>query len=125
MPGVPPILRLDYPPVEECLREGLVCFNAQDPELDRQLEDAVGASEFAAIAVDHERYLLAFDRLPEGGGDEALLALGIVRHGIVQRIRQERVHDVYREARRIQASILPRRIPEYGDFQLAGRNVGA
>lgn len=122
MPDDAVVLRLDYPPVEECLREGIICFAADDPRLARELEDRIEVSGFAAIAVDHERYLLSFDLMEENDRDSVLLILGIVRHGIVQRIRQERVHDVYREARRIQASILPRRTPKFADFDIAGRN---
>jgi sigma-B regulation protein RsbU (phosphoserine phosphatase) len=39
-----------------------------------------------------------------------------------QRIRQERFEGIMEEARQIQASLLPRRMPRFGDFEIAGRS---
>ncbi len=122
MPDEPVVLANDYPPVVECLAAGVVYCGADSPGLDLELEARLGASSFAGIVVDQDRYLLSFDLEGSPAGDAGMLALGVLRHGLVQRIRQERVHDVYREARRIQTSILPRQAPEYGPFDLAGRS---
>ena len=67
-------------------------------------------------------YLLAFDLDAAREREAALLSLAILRHSINQKIARERMDDVLREARKIQASILPRRLPVYGSFDLAGRN---
>ena len=50
-----------------------------------------------------------------------LFSLGVLRHAINQKLRQERMQEVFDQARKIQASILPRRIPVYGGFELYGR----
>ena len=118
----PPTLSTSYDPVDICCAEGMVYFDRDDPRLDRDLEDALGVGEFAAIEVGDAAYLLAFDLLPGLDREETLVSLGILRQSINQRIRQERVEDVFREARKIQASILPRRVPRYGRFDIAGRN---
>ena len=81
-----------------------------------------GCSEFAAIEVGDEEYILAFDVAPGHHRDDVLFSLGILRHSINQKIRRERMEGIFEEARKIQASILPRRVPTYGDFDLAGRS---
>jgi len=119
----PIVVSRDYPPLAICLREGLAYFAADDEGLDRDLEDAIGADEFAAIAVGGGAFVLAFDVAGDRSRRETLVSLGILRYGINQRIREEEVLDVYREARRIQTSILPREVPAYGTFDIAGRSV--
>ena len=121
-PDDPPTLSRAYAPVELCCLDGVVYMDADDPRLDRALENALGAANFAAIAVGDEEFLIAFDL--HGGRDReaVLVSLGILRHSLNQKIREERLDDVMRQARKIQASILPRRVPVYGDFDLAGRS---
>jgi sigma-B regulation protein RsbU (phosphoserine phosphatase) len=127
----PPLLPGDYAPVATLRQDGTVYMEADDPRLDRELENALGAGRFAGIEVGEGEYLLAFDlsqRAGTAGSDgardreAALLSLAILRHSINQKIVRERMDDVLREARKIQASILPRRMPAYGGFDLAGRN---
>jgi len=109
-----------YPPIQAVREQGTVYMTPDDPGVDPEFEAKVGAREFAAIEVGDEDHLLAFDVAPGADRDDVLLSLGIVRHAINQKIRQERMAGIFNEARKIQASILPRREPVYGDFQLAG-----
>ena len=116
----PPLLPGDYAPVTMLRQEGTVYMEADDPRLDRELENALGAERFAAIEVGEGEYLLAFDLDAAREREAALLSLAILRHSINQKIARERMDDVLREARKIQASILPRRLPQYGGFDFAG-----
>jgi sigma-B regulation protein RsbU (phosphoserine phosphatase) len=128
----PPLVPPDYAPIAELRQDGTVYMEADDPRLDRELENRLGAGgPFAAIEVGEGEFLLAFDLVHRGAGggldgarerEAALLSLAILRHSINHKIARERMDDALREARRIQASILPRRVPEYGSFDLAGRN---
>ncbi len=111
-----------YAPIEVAIEDGTVFMEANDPRLDRGLEESLGAKQFAAIEVDDGEYILAFDVAPGHPGEEAQFSLGILRHAINQKIRTERMEGIFRQARKIQASILPRRVPVYGDFDMAGRN---
>jgi sigma-B regulation protein RsbU (phosphoserine phosphatase) len=111
-----------YPPIAAALEAGTVFMEANDPRLDRGLEETLGAQQFAAIEVDDGEYILAFDVAPDHAGDEAQFSLGILRHAINQKIRTQRMEGIFHQARKIQASILPRRVPEYGDFDMAGRS---
>ena len=51
-----------------------------------------------------------------------LFSLGVLRYAINQKLRQERMEEVFEQARKIQASILPRRVPVYGAFELYGQS---
>jgi sigma-B regulation protein RsbU (phosphoserine phosphatase) len=58
---------------------------------------------------------------PARGADEELAAsLNIVRLAISQKLRQEKFDEILKEATRIQSSILPKRVPEYPGFDMAG-----
>jgi hypothetical protein len=103
-----------YPPIEVCLEERVVYMEAGDPRIDAELEERLGVHEFAAVEVGNAEYILAFNIAPGFNHDDILLSLSILRHSLNQKIRQERMQEVFREARKIQASILPRRAPDFG-----------
>lgn len=111
-----------YPPIQLVLEEGAVYMDADDPRMDKSFESLLGVRQFAAIEVGDEEYILAFDVASEDRGDDILFSLGILRHSLNQKIRRERMEGIFAEARKIQASILPRRAPQYGHFDLAGRS---
>ncbi len=121
---LPPGLRVPvtYEPVQILLDEGLVYMDQDDPRFDRDLERELGVEQFAAIEVE-EHWLLAFNVAAGHHREDVLFSLGILRHSLNQKIRQERMEGIFREARKIQASILPRRPPTFGPFDLFGRNV--
>ncbi len=114
-----------YPPVELLIEDGAVYMEADDPRIDKSLEDLLGVQRFAAIEVGDGEYILAFN---VGAGpsredrEDLLFSLGIVRHSVNQQLRRERMEGIFEEARKIQASILPRRVPAYGDFDIYGRS---
>jgi len=110
-----------YEVLDELLESGVVYFRADDPRVDAELERRLGVEGFAAIEVDDEQFLLSFDIAPETDRETVLYSLGVLRHAINQRLRQERFEAVFDEARKIQASILPRRVPAYGNFDLWGQ----
>jgi len=109
-----------YPPLLEALSEGVVYMEANDPKSDRSLEEKLGVDRFAAIEVGDEEFVLSFDLAPGSHRDDVLVSLGVLRHAINQKLLQERMQEVFNEARKIQASILPRRVPVYGGFDLFG-----
>jgi sigma-B regulation protein RsbU (phosphoserine phosphatase) len=122
---VPPGLQVprSYPPVELVLEQGTVYMDATDPRLDKSFEAVLGVDEFAAIEVGDEDYILAFNLTGGHDRDDVLFSLGILRHSVNQKIRRERMEGIFEEARKIQVSILPRRAPVYGDYDIYGRSV--
>ena len=111
-----------YAPIELMLEQGAVVMDADDYRADRKLEALLGVKRFAAIEVGDEDYILAFDVEPGHHRDDILFSLGILRHSLNQAIRRGRMQGIFEEARKIQASILPRRAPVYGGYQLHGRS---
>ncbi len=111
-----------YEPVQILLDKGLVYMDEADPRFDRSLEKELGVQQFAAIEVADD-YILAFNVAPGHHREDILFSLGILRHSLNQKIRQERLEGIFREARKIQASILPKHPPVFGSFDIFGRNV--
>jgi sigma-B regulation protein RsbU (phosphoserine phosphatase) len=97
-------------------------MDAEDPDIDRNLESQLGVQRFAAIEVGSEEYVLAFDVASGNDRDDILFSLGILRHSVNQKIRRDRMEGIFEQARKIQASILPKRVPEYADFDIYGRS---
>jgi serine phosphatase RsbU (regulator of sigma subunit) len=112
-----------YPPIELLIEAGAVYMDGDDPRIDKSLEDLLGVQRFAAIEVGSEEYILAFNVAPGNNREDILFSLGIVRHSINEKLRRERMEGIFEEARKIQSSILPRRAPSYGDFDMYGRSV--
>jgi len=116
-----------YPPFEQLLDVGSVVMRRDDPRLDQRLEADLGTREwFAAIAVADARFVLSFDVESPGDDHETLVAtLNIIRLAVNQKLREERMVEIMEDARQIQNSILPRHLPQPGDFEIAARTVAA
>ncbi len=123
--GIGTQVRRDYAPIEQLLDEGCVVMQRNDPALDPRLEETLGTRPlFAAVSVADGQFILSFDvEPPDRESDDVISMLNIVRFAINQKIREESLLSILEEARRIQVSILPKRIPRYGDFDLAARTV--
>jgi len=116
------VLAGSYPPIQAVLDRRTIFMEADDPEVDRDVEDDLGVQRFAAIEVGDQDYILAFDIAPGRIRTGVLYSLGILRSAINMRLRQARLDDVLMEARRIQASIFPRRAPSFPGFDIFGRS---
>ena len=116
---------LDYPPIENVIDNGVVVLDLNAPGADRAFEEKIGADRFAAIAVGDDKFILSFSVDPGANDEDLLVSLGILRHAVDQKIRQERMETLLQEARQIQASILPKRLPRFGTFDIAGRSEPA
>ncbi len=116
-----------YPQFDMLLDVGSMVTRRADPRLDQRLEADLGTREwFAAIVVADGRYVLSFDVEPKDEQHESLIStLNIIRLAINQKLREERMREILEEARRIQVSILPRKLPHPADFLLAARTQPA
>ena len=118
----------EYPPVQQVLDGGVVVLDLTAPGVDPEFERKLGvggADRFAAIAVGNDQYILSFSVDPVAQSEDLMASLGILRHAVDQKLRQERFVSVLNEARQIQMSILPRRSPRRGEFDIAGFTVPA
>ena len=97
----------EYPPVQQVVDEGVVVMDLTAPGVDPEFEKRLGADRFAAIAVGDDQYILSFSVDPGAPDEDLMASLGILRHAVDQKLRQERFVSVLNEARQIQMSILP------------------
>jgi sigma-B regulation protein RsbU (phosphoserine phosphatase) len=122
--GAPVGIRIpaSYGAIEWVLDNGLVVMDRNAPGLDPEIEARVGTRErWAAISVAEGDYVIAFDVTPRVESEEDLQASrNIVRLAINQKLRQDRIALILEDARRIQGSILPKRVPQYLGFDMAG-----
>jgi sigma-B regulation protein RsbU (phosphoserine phosphatase) len=109
-----------YPPVQMVLDEGVVLLDLTAPGVDPEFEKRLGVDRFAAIAVGDDQYILSFSVDPVAANDDLIFSLGILRHAVDQKLREERFVSVLNEARQIQMSILPKRAPRTGVFDIGG-----
>ena len=114
-----------YPPVQQVVDEGVVLMDLTAPGVDPEFERKLGVDRFAAIAVGDDEYILSFSVDPVAPNDDLMASLGILRHAVDQKLREERFLSVLIEARQIQMSILPKRSPRRGEFEIAGFTVPA
>lgn len=115
----------DYPPVAMVLDRGVVVLDLSAPGVDAEFERRIGADRFAAIAAGDDQFILSFSVDPAANDEDLLVSLGILRHAIDQQIRHGRLETLFEEARQIQASILPKRLPRFADFEMAARSMPA
>ena len=115
----------EYGPIRRAEEDGMALADLDDPSIDKAFEKSLGVSRFAAVSFGEGRYLLSFDVDPKAREEDLLLALGIIRTVVDSKVRTERLEGLLQDARRIQQSILPRAIPQVGDFELFGLSVPA
>ncbi len=122
VPAIPPGLFIpeQYPPIQAVLDAGVAVMDLNTPGVDAELERRLGAERFAAIAVGDDEYVLSFTVDPTANEEDLLAALGILRHAVDQKLKQDRYVSALKEARDIQMSILPRRALRRGEFEIAG-----
>ncbi|HEY2321453.1 MAG TPA: PP2C family protein-serine/threonine phosphatase [Thermoanaerobaculia bacterium] len=119
------IVPREYRAVELVLENGIIVMGPGDPAFDPVLEARIGARRFVAVAAGDGEYIVSFDVAPELGRDDILFSLNLIRSVITQRIRAQRYESLIEEAQRIQASILPSRVPQYPGFDIWGKTVPA
>ena len=119
------LVPVTYHPIELVLENGIVVMDPTDPGVDPVLEQKIGARRFAAISVGDEDWILSFDVSPELSREDILFSLNLVRYTINQKLRTEHFESILDEAQRIQQSILPKGVPQYKGYEIAGRTVAA
>ena len=115
----------DYRPIELANENGIVVMDPNDPGVDPILEQKLGARRFAAISAGDEEYILSFSVSPDQSREDILFSLNLIRYTLNERLRAQRYQSLIVEAQRIQASILPQRVPNYAGFDIWGKTVPA
>jgi serine phosphatase RsbU (regulator of sigma subunit) len=110
----------DYGPIARAEEDGIVLTDLSDPTVNPEFEQKIGVTRFAAVSFGEEKYLLSFDVHPRVKEEDLLLALGIIRTVLDSKVRTGHLEGLLQDARRIQMSILPRHVPQVGDFDVFG-----
>ena len=101
---------ISYRPIQLLLEEGTVYMERRGPRA------STGASRTSSgcSSSPPSRWAARSTSWPSTSPpaidrDDILFSLGILRHSVNQKIRRDRMEGIFEEARKIQASILPRR----------------
>ncbi len=109
-----------YPIVRQIEKERLVQVSSRSHGFDPDLESQFTHLENAAVLVgDNPAYIISLGiRRPESR-EELLVMLETIRTAVGLKLRQNILEDQLRQARGIQMSLLPRRLPNLKGFELA------
>lgn len=109
-----------YPIVRRLERERLVQISARTRGFDAKLESRFTALENAAILIGGKpSYILSLGIRHEGSLEELLIMLQTIRATVGLKLRQNLLEDQLRQARSIQLSLLPRRLPRFQGYEVA------
>jgi sigma-B regulation protein RsbU (phosphoserine phosphatase) len=115
-----------YPPIQEILSRGYVLHGVQDPGIDREIERAIGVSQFAAIAVGPRAHqIIAFTLTPGFDPEEVVYTLNTIRHALNIKMRTEELLDSVAAVREIQMSLLPATPPSFDGLDIWALSVPA
>jgi sigma-B regulation protein RsbU (phosphoserine phosphatase) len=115
-----------YPVIQELLAQGYVYRGSGDPDVDHEIERAIGVEVFAAIGVgDGGEQIIAFSLGEDADPDSVVHTLNTIRNVINLKLRHEWLEDRVAEARAIQMSLLPKAPPVFGDYDFWGATVPA
>lgn len=115
-----------YPPIRELMRTGFVLLDAKDPRVDREIEQALDVSTFAAISVGETSHqLMAFSLRDHTDRTQVVSTLNMIRHAINLNLRKARLEDRVQEMRAIQGSLLPAAPPRFAGYDMWGATTPA
>jgi sigma-B regulation protein RsbU (phosphoserine phosphatase) len=101
-------------------------FFPEHEHYDEQIEGRLGVEAFAAFYLGRERdYVVAFGIGVDADLNEVMLTLNALRYAISHRLKEISYEGQMREARDIQISLLPRTIPDFAGFDIAGESIPA
>jgi sigma-B regulation protein RsbU (phosphoserine phosphatase) len=115
-----------YAPIQELIANGYVIHHVGDPGVDRRIEQALGVERFLAVGFgDRVDHVVAFTLDSPSDADDVVYTLNTIRHVVRLRLREQHFRDRIAETREIQLSLLPRSVPEFGEFDVWGKTVPA
>ena len=115
-----------YEVVREIEKHRLYVISPDTPGFDPELEAQFSDMDSAAILVGREpAYIISLGIRHHGSEDDLLVLLEILRAAIGMKLRQQSIDTQMRQAREIQASLLPSHIPELKGFEIAAITTAA
>lgn len=118
-------LPVNYFPIEQTLENGISLMDLSTPGVNIKLEKSLGISKFAAISIADGQFIIGFSFKENSKREEIYHGLNVLRHTINFRLREEQTKKIITEAKKIQESILPRKIPSLSGFDIYGTSIPA
>ena len=111
----------DYPIVRQLTHERVTYVFPDDEGVDATIEERLGVRTFAAFALDPDReYVAAFGIEEDAEVNEVMLTLNALRYAVAHRLKELSLEGQIREAKDIQLSLLPRTMPDFPGYEVAG-----
>jgi len=115
-----------YPVFEQLEAHRVTYFLPDSEHYDSEIESRLGVGAFAAFYLGAKRdYVVAFGIDDGADLNEVMLTLNALRYAISHRLKEISIEGQIREARDIQLSLLPRRMPELSGYDIAGQSIPA
>jgi serine phosphatase RsbU (regulator of sigma subunit) len=116
----------NYQVVQDIERHRLWVISPESPGFDPEVESQFSDMDSAAILVGREpAYILSLGLRHHGSEDDLVVLLESIRAAIGLKLREQALASQMAQARTIQQSLLPRRIPEMKGFQIAALSIPA
>src|SRR3989454_1397750 len=117
---------ITYGVIQQLAERGIIIMRESDPGFDHTIEDPLGVTVFAAMTIGQDnQHILSFSIEGEFDREKTLYLLSAIQHVIGQKIRQQHLHNILEEARRIQHSLLPKSAPTVLNYAIFGRTASA
>ena len=118
-------VRKNYAAVRNLLERRLWITRPDSPGFDPDLESQFSHLNNAAIVVGQQpSYIISFS-VEHEDRDDLLVMLEAIRAAIGLKLRQSALEGQLRQAQAIQASLLPRQMPELAGFEIAAQTLPA
>jgi sigma-B regulation protein RsbU (phosphoserine phosphatase) len=116
----------DYQVVRDIERRRLWVISPQSPGFDPVVEAQFGDTDSAAILVGRDpNYILSLSIRHHGSEEDLLVLLETIRAAVGLKLRMQALASQMRQARSIQHSLLPGRMPQLPGFDMAAISLPA
>lgn len=116
----------DYQVVKDIQRRRLWVISPDSPGFDPQLEAQFTDVDAAAILIGRDpSYILSLGIRHHGSEEDLQVLLETLRASVSIKLREQALADQMEQARTIQRSLLPARMPEFEGYDIAARSIPA
>ncbi len=116
----------DYQVIKDIQRHRLWVISPDSPGFDPELEAQFSDVDAAAILIGRNpSYILSLGIRHHGSEDDLQVLLEILRASVGMKLREEALADQVEQARIIQHSLLPARMPELKGYDIAAVSIAA
>lgn len=116
----------DYAGVKGVIENGFIYMAPNDPGYNKKIELPIGLKPFSAIALGEDSdFMISFSLSRNYDREKIIYFLGTIKHVADSKIRQQYFEDTIYEAKIIQKSLFPEKLPKFEGFDIHAQNVPA